>query len=210
MKTLNDYFDKFYCINLDRRTDRWAQCLSEFKKIGIKPERFSAIDGRLLPKDDQVSPGNIGATASHRSVLCDAKENNFDSVLIMEDDVEFHNNFSELFDSYIKEVPDDWDLLYFGGNHSLNNIWMSDPPKKVTDHVYRITKCYAIHCYGVKRTSYEKLITALHGRGKPGDVLISDVQPELNCYILRPHLAWQRASYSDIEGGHTDYSFLRN
>ena len=31
--TLNDYFDKIYCINLDRRTDRWKETRVEFKKL---------------------------------------------------------------------------------------------------------------------------------------------------------------------------------
>ena len=32
---LKKYFDKIYCINLDRRTDKWSECESEFDKWGI-------------------------------------------------------------------------------------------------------------------------------------------------------------------------------
>ena len=31
MKTLNDYFDKIVCINLDRRPDRWEESQKNLK-----------------------------------------------------------------------------------------------------------------------------------------------------------------------------------
>ena len=30
---ITDFFDKTFCINLERRSDRWGECLSEFKKF---------------------------------------------------------------------------------------------------------------------------------------------------------------------------------
>ena len=33
---LKDTFEKIYCINLDRRTDRWDESIEEFKKWGWK------------------------------------------------------------------------------------------------------------------------------------------------------------------------------
>jgi GR25 family glycosyltransferase involved in LPS biosynthesis len=42
-------FDAIYCINLDRRTDRWEQASEEFKKAGINHvHRWSAVDGTFL------------------------------------------------------------------------------------------------------------------------------------------------------------------
>lgn len=30
------YFDKVYCVNMDKRPDRWEQAKKEFKKLGIE------------------------------------------------------------------------------------------------------------------------------------------------------------------------------
>ena len=52
MKTPFNFFDKIYCINLEERTDRWEECLSEFKKYGIENvERIKAvkIDEESIP-----------------------------------------------------------------------------------------------------------------------------------------------------------------
>ena len=46
--TLNQYFDKIYCVNLDRRPDKWAEAVEEFKKNNMEVERFAAIDGQTL------------------------------------------------------------------------------------------------------------------------------------------------------------------
>ena len=47
---ITDYFDKTYCVNLDRRTDRWDECMSEFTKYKLDSiERFPAVDGKDLP-----------------------------------------------------------------------------------------------------------------------------------------------------------------
>ena len=48
MKTLNLYFDKIYCINLDRRDDRWEECIVEFNKHNLIVERYKAFDGKDL------------------------------------------------------------------------------------------------------------------------------------------------------------------
>ena len=46
---LTDYFDKVYCINLDRRLDRWIKVSEIFKKNRFTNiERFPAIDGKDL------------------------------------------------------------------------------------------------------------------------------------------------------------------
>ena len=63
MKSPFDFFDEIYCINLERRTDRWKQCQSEFDKIGItdKVIRFKAFDNKENPKK--------GCYDSHLSVI---------------------------------------------------------------------------------------------------------------------------------------------
>lgn len=216
MLTLNSYFNKIYCINLDRRTDRWEECLNEFKKHNLNVERFSAIDGRNLEivleelLAQGLTVGNIGAIYSHRAIIQYAKDKNFENILILEDDIEFHENVNQLFFDYIMDIPSDWDMIFFGGNHSENNIWMTEPLISVTEHVYKIIRSYANHCYVVKNTAYDKLIEALSRKDKPNDVLISDIQKQLNCYLFRPHLAWQRPSYSDLQEQFTEYSFLKN
>lgn len=47
---LGNYFDEIYCINLDKRKNRWAEASIEFSKIGIlgMVKRFAAVDGSKI------------------------------------------------------------------------------------------------------------------------------------------------------------------
>ena len=65
---LNEFFGKVYCINLDRRLDRWEQVSTTFPDINI--DRVSAVDGvNSSFKHPRLMPSEIGCTMSHINVL---------------------------------------------------------------------------------------------------------------------------------------------
>lgn len=208
--TINQYFENIYCINLQRRTDRWEECLNEFKKHDLNVDRFDAADGNNFEPTSNLSSGQVGTVYSHLNVLQRAKEQNLNNVLILEDDIQFDENFVSLFNEWSSEIPDDWDMILFGGNHIGNNPWSPGKLIKVTEHVYKVTHSLALHCYAVKNTVYDKLIKSLSEMNSPADNAVAKVQKEINCYIIRPHLAWQRPSYSDLVGFFADYVGLRD
>jgi GR25 family glycosyltransferase involved in LPS biosynthesis len=43
--TINEVFERVLTINLDRRSDRWAQASRRLGHLGIRSERFRAVDG---------------------------------------------------------------------------------------------------------------------------------------------------------------------
>ena len=137
MKTLNDCFEKIYCVNLERRPERWDLCKEAFSQYNINVERYEAVDGTKHDRVGRMSHGEVGCLLSHLNILKKCKEDNVSNVLILEDDVEFRPNFDKLFSEYIEEVPE-WDILYLGATHALCYPYMNRPPIKVTDHVYKV------------------------------------------------------------------------
>ena len=69
---INEFFEKVYCINLDRRSDRWDCVINNFNKNNIKCERFSAKDGYEI---DLPSPFRfeLAGAISHLNVIKKAK-----------------------------------------------------------------------------------------------------------------------------------------
>lgn len=208
MNKLNDYFEKIYCVNLAKRKDRWELAQKEFTLHNIDVERYDAIDGTNYDKIGILSHGEIGCLFSHLNILKYCRDNNISNVLIFEDDVEFDQNFNELFFEYVKEVPE-WDILYFGATHALCYPYMDRPPIKVTDHVYKVYNAHATHAYAVNSSCYNLLIDSISKMERPLDVIYTKLQAQLRTYIFRPHLAWQRSDYSDIAGKHVNYDFLK-
>jgi hypothetical protein len=74
-----DFFDHIYCINLDKRKDRWEEVQKEFESVGIadKVQRFSAIEN---------TDGRVGVIQSNLALIKMAKENNWDNIMVFEDD----------------------------------------------------------------------------------------------------------------------------
>jgi GR25 family glycosyltransferase involved in LPS biosynthesis len=208
MKTLNNYFQEIHCINLDRRTDRWEESEEEFKKHGLNVERFSAFDGKSLTQMPGLNAGQLGAIYSHRGIIQKAKDRNLDNILILEDDVKFSDDVNNQFSEIYSRIPDDWDVILFGGNHVGNNPWARGEMRLIADNVFKVSHSLALHCYAVKNTVYDMAIDALSQMNDTNDALFAQIQKDINCYIIRPHLAWQRPSYSDLCGLYSDHVAL--
>lgn len=195
---------KIYCINLDRRVDRWNECLEIFSKHNMNVERFSGIDGNPgYEKLNGATDGDIGCTLSHYELVKKLKSEGIKEALILEDDVEFSEDFDPDFLEFIVGyAPKDWDMIYFGGNHVKE-------PTPVNTIYSKVNHTYTTHAYIIRDTVYDKVIE-LHGQGqKQVDVYYSEIQKEYNCYITNKVWAWQRGSYSDIQNQYVNYEFLK-
>src|SRR5215212_2518982 len=153
-RDLNEVFPNKVCINLERRSDRWRRMQARFADHGItNVTRFHALDGLSIdvPASWDDFPGAYACLQSHLAVIENAYQNKTDSVLIIEDDVVFPPHFNRAFSQYIKELPDDWDMLYFGALHG-------DPPVSVTEHIVKLTHSLSTYTYALKHTIYEAFI----------------------------------------------------
>ena len=197
-----DHFEQAFCINLDKRTDKWSASKKEFEKINIEVERVSAIDGFLEPPAS-IRPGEVGCLKSHLKVFETAKSRGLKSFLLLEDDVEFSENFHERFDLIESQLPN-YEMLYFGINPHTGTRY------EVAPNLNRIMNGYAAHCVIFKESCYEDIITSLSGPLMyPVDVHYGSHQLEHSAYVIKPSLAWQRKSFSDINQEIVDYEFLR-
>jgi len=167
----------------------------EFTRHGIQfVQRFPAIDGDVIEKPSHWAhtAGAYGCLLSHVQVVSEARDSGAPNVLIFEDDAVLDPEFEEKFSRFSKEVPDDWDMLYFGALHK-------DEPLKISEHVGRITKANSTFAYALKRTIFDEFI-ALNARA--GDVLDINsylLQQRFNCYCFMPNLAWVAVEYSDVQ-----------
>ena len=214
--TLQGYFDKIYCINLSRRTDRWQEMLVICKKENIELERFEAVDGNPMNWSDNryplrlsSFPGAMGCLASHLNVYKDAKLNNYEKVLIIEDDCDFTENINSIFSENINRLPEDWDLFYFGGMHNTRGGKFY--PETITDSIVKAKEIMTTTCYAVRHTVFDLLINTLEKElpepYTPIDgYLCLEIQPKCNTYAFHPPIAWQRASHSDVQNGFRNYS----
>jgi GR25 family glycosyltransferase involved in LPS biosynthesis len=204
---LDKYFDKIYCINLDRRKDRWEETEKELKKWGLidQVERYSAVDGNKINNNPyNVNNGELGLIETHLSIIKDSKKNGYKNILLLEDDIEFTEEINKV-ESYFSSLPENWDILWFGGNH---NKHMGNKINLINDKIIKCNQTYSTHCIGFNESIYDLVINLLEKRQKPVDVYYSDIQKGYECYSFNPSVALQRASYSDFQNREQDNKWL--
>lgn len=174
-------FEKVFCLNLEKRTDRWEECQEEFKKLPWHVERFAGIDGDF--------------NLSQYKVIKEASK--YKSSLILEDDVFFTG------EADLTDLPKDWDLVCLGAN------LLEPHTKKVSDGIYEYRNGLTTHAIGYSQKMMQHIVKTYNPKGVVFDewlrqnVLKSD---RFNTYIANPMVAFQRSSFSDLQGRFVDYT----
>ena len=198
-------FSRTVCINLDRRPDRWRRMERRFFESGLGAiERFRAVDGADI-EPTAAWAGQAGAFAclkSHLAVLASMKARGDESVLILEDDVEFADDLTPRFRQAFAQAPADWAVLYLGGLHN-------QPPIPVSGAVSRVTDTLSSFAYAVRREAVEALLSVDPSSGLAIDELLVNLQGRLGCYCVMPHVCWVDSDHSDVVGNEQDHWYLR-
>lgn len=197
---LNYYFQKIYCINLDRRPDRWDRCVEIFNQYGITADRISAVDGQTIgpEKESTLSNGEIGCIKSHMLALNNMIDSNIENALILEDDIEFTAGWEHQFEMAVGNLPK-WDMLYLGCNHVVK-------PVHFQSNIVRIVKGYTTSSYAIKLDFAKRILPNISKLDKQIDVHYALHHRTHPCYAIKPAICFQRADHSDIQDGHTDYT----
>jgi glycosyl transferase family 25 len=202
MNKINSIEHAFY-INLESRVDRKEHVEQQLANVGIEATRFNAI---------KLTNGAIGCSMSHLKCLEIARQNNWDHILIVEDDILFLNPvlFRNQLDKFLKNHSD-FDVVLIAGNNM-------PPYQKIDDSCIKVFRCQTTTGYLVKRHYYDTLIHNIREgiqkliKNPEQHVLYAvdkywfKLQEKDNWYLITPLSVTQREDYSDIEKRHTNYT----
>jgi len=163
--SLKTVFSRVVCINLNSRRDRWNRFSENLDQLDwpfAEVKRFRAVDGRICRPPSwgrnryRECFGAWGCYQSHLRILEDTLLDQHDSVLILEDDALLNEDTVNAMVDFLKQVPDDWDHLYFGGEHMK-------PPIAVNEEVVRGIQVHRTHAHALRgdylRQAYDYLIS---------------------------------------------------
>jgi len=201
MVDLKKHFDKVYCINLNRRPDRYQSFISEIGKFGITGvERYPAIDGNIIANDSPLLNGELGVLTTHMGIIEKCHQEGVKNVLILEDDVTFTQELNKL-DEYMQLVPENWDMIYFGGTHIYGKT-----PVKINEKIMKLNFTVALQCVAIKNTIFETILTVLPHKKRAVDTYYAQLQNGYNAYGFYPNMAKQSVGFSDIQNRVVDYT----
>lgn len=200
---------KSYVVNLDRRPDRWKEFDDKAKVAAkfLRYSRFSAVDGNKLEptvqlqqifdgNDYNMRSGMVGCAMSHIQLYIELVNSELDLFCILEDDIEFTDNFQDKFCKLLGELSKvEWDLAYMGHHAYIVTDTITDKNKQPS--IYKSNAQDSLKFsmggtggYLITKNGAKKFLEFINSRGMTNG--IDTVQQKsadiLNVYYCTPHL----------------------
>jgi hypothetical protein len=177
---------KVLCINLPSRFDRRLQAEDEFKRVGLSVEFIDAISGENRPM------------AFNQSVIKAMKMADGQDLLLFEDDVVFDKPIPYL------APPENYMTLHLGANIVGTDIKNWVMPTYYSPFLAKLHNCWQSHA-----TLYSAECVAYILSNFRDDILTAEnpifdewvrmnILPLGRSYVMKPMIAYQRDSFSDI------------
>ncbi|HZZ27577.1 MAG TPA: glycosyltransferase family 25 protein [Pirellulales bacterium] len=204
--------ERCYCINLDRRKDRYEQFLQTLPLDWPFPQpvRFRAIDGAKLEPPDWFGAtggraGAWGCYLSHLRILEELIHEGANTGLILEDDVTFCPDFTNKVQEFFSALPSNWEMAYLGGQLLFTG---KRPPKILNSNVVRAYNINRTHAYAINgRKFFKRMYKHLTdwsnwSNGHHVDHHLGKLHGQDESVVCCPRqwLAGQGAGYSNIAG----------
>jgi len=171
------YIDRYPDLKQNRihtKKDAWLHWIN----FGKKEMRS------CYKNNDIVNKGQWGCLMSHIQVLKHALENNYESIIIFEDDVILTKPWSIILTELEKINNSDRQLIYLGSSqYEWKNI-------VIEDGVYHTNNSFGTFAYMVKRELYSVLLELFEQKIKPVDNYLVDFQNQNqdHCVVMYPNM----------------------
>lgn len=183
-----NYFDKIYCINLEKDIEKKKNVENICKKLDIPITFFKAI------KDDISDKGCL---LSHREIYNLALKNGYEKILIFEDDIipsRYKQDDLKNCIDFMKEYS--WDIFYFGSVPSIFS-YCQKKIKKIKN-IYSI-RGICTHAYALNKNALSILKDIEWSPNSPLDYIIRS-NPILKSYAVYPSFFYQDTGYKLPKG----------
>jgi len=119
---------KIFTIHYKKLNERKINITKQLDTYNLKTEFIEHFDrDKLQDKNlsifnsNKVNKASIAITLSHFYCYSEiAISNNYGYALIFEDDAILFDNFLDKLNNYIKQLPEDWDMLFIGDGCNLH------------------------------------------------------------------------------------------
>lgn len=228
---LHKYFDKVFVVSVPRFTERHKQLEKHLEGLTfdffwgadkLKIDYNTAkTDGtydeqkaqKFQRQSKALNLGEIACSVSHRMIYEEMLKQNWQKVLILEDDIlPLYNNFAQLPDA-IAELPANWELVYLGylkhekitAALKRKQMWYKILsrlalmkwtykmvtnllPKPYSQHLKKAGFHDCTHAYAITQQAAKKLLAAQTPVVYRADDLLSStiMKGELNAFVTEP------------------------
>jgi len=142
-------------LNMPDRVDRYERTLENYPECLPKPERYIGKTPEEVTPPDWWRGGPIYASNRQNFIdMFDIASKSDDLTYIFEDDVCFCDGFEDKLNVFLNEVPNDWDVLYLGGQCWVNQAFQ---PWQISENVMRLFASIRTHAMIAKPETAGKI-----------------------------------------------------
>jgi len=201
--------NKYYMCHYSKLTERREYIENHIKNFNIDLEWILFYDKEDIDWDslDKIYPNilnimnefgrklskpEISLLLKHLEVFRDVIKNNYSNVIVFEDDIILDNDFNSKLDTYITQLPIDYDIFWIG---SCCNLHTNTIPNK---YVYDANSSRCTHAYLISKKGCEKMLECLNDLNHPIDWFFNYVirTKKLKNYWAEPDLAQQNIVFN--------------
>ena len=190
-----------FCINLDKRTDRWEKMLNMFQHAGLSVTRWKASEPKDVMDNISGSPTQQACAQSHIRIWKHMIKNDLPYVFIMEDDITLDKKWRKKLKLFSKKFQT-YDLLLLNTDHQYAvDKWINTRGDSWLAGAYILTQKCAKQLIELGKNCY-----------LPTDHMLLSFQELTNnqhCYSYFPYLAIQTSLDSDITGSMPEFSYTK-
>jgi GR25 family glycosyltransferase involved in LPS biosynthesis len=204
-----------FCINLDRRPDRWRNFTNQpgVKRLGNQIKRWSAVDGKnidwkndpnvslvckrnILEKsrrahEELESVGGVGCAYSHISIWKWLAQSSHDACLIFEDDLILPSDFPEKAQFTFNNSPTiqamDFDILTFASGSTVTEFKDRILGERF---IKGVTAFFCFNCYIITKKCAQRLLTQCFPICEHIDLWVSLFKFTKDLKIITTHPIW--------------------
>ncbi len=178
-----------------------AQEWEEYNSQGLLLDEERTLNRRLI-----ASPGAWGYLYTMRELLQAAKARRYRRVMVLDDDVLLHQDFDNLVERVIEELPPTWRLVYLG---CTERAW--DEVQPYSEHLYRPgDRVNGSFAYIIDCSVFDEVLDELEMFDAPFDSgPLSTIRARYpsETFVARPNLVIADVSGSDLRKGRDQSTF---
>ncbi|KAH9811237.1 hypothetical protein DFH28DRAFT_1085066 [Melampsora americana] len=203
LKSLSDhlpFFSSIRVVSLKSRTDRRNHMnrLNEFLNLNFtfsnailyNDSRVIEIVNRIgnqTKADKKIAEtGHVACRMSHQLAIQAAEDDGDEFTLILEDDVDLESAFKYLAGTILRDVPKDWDMIFFGHTDFSDESRHGRDPRTTNFYIYKSIEPQGGHGYALSPKG-RRLILDLLSNKRPELYSTDEGQPidEIFMYLAR-------------------------
>jgi len=210
---MNEFFDNIYVLNLHHQKERMKISEKRLSFMNIHDyERFGATNGSVLNKiwhnlnnEHFKNPNYLGCAISHLSIYQDALSNNYERILIIEDDCRINIKLEQIWQKLNTDILNESELMYLGFIPLSDDctLWdYSQVNECLSEHIYKAHNFWGLFGYSPSKNLMQELVDVYH-ESFPMELdryFVTQIQPRGNSIGVSPQIFAADDGPSDNSG----------